>query len=73
MEFRGRNIEPDQLSVKISNDVKKALNNSSMNDQSTPNKKCDFCLALIFNGLQPMKMLASSLCQGNSELISLPN
>jgi hypothetical protein len=32
--------------------LKEALNNSSMNDQNTPNKKCDFCLSsfsMIYN------------------------
>jgi hypothetical protein len=37
---------------------REALNNSSMNPQSTKWMKCDFIHFFIFNGLQPSKMVA---------------
>ncbi len=38
--------------------IEEALNNSSMNSQSTKWIKCDFIHFFIFNGLTPSKMVA---------------
>ena len=48
-----------------------ALINSSMNYQSTKKGKCDFPFFIIFNDLLVIENGSTSLCCGNSELISV--
>ena len=49
--------------------IEEALNNSSMNYQSTNRIKCDFILFFIFNGLSATENGNTFMCCGNSELI----
>jgi hypothetical protein len=49
--------------------IKEALNNSSMNYQSTKKIKCDFIFFSIFSGLSATENGNTSMCCGNSELI----
>jgi len=49
--------------------TKEALNNSSMNYQSTKKIKCDFIFFSIFSGLSATENGNTSMCCGNSELI----
>jgi hypothetical protein len=44
----------------ILENIKQALNNSSMNSQSTKKMKFDFTYFFIFNGLQPSKIAVHS-------------
>jgi hypothetical protein len=46
--------------------VKEALINSSLNYQSTQNKKCDFCFA-SFSMITIIENGGTSLCRGNFE------
>jgi hypothetical protein len=48
---------------------KEALNNSSMNSQSTKWMKCDFIHFFIFNGVTAIENGDTSMYRGNSELI----
>jgi hypothetical protein len=48
---------------------REALNNSSMNYQSTKKVKFDFTFFFIFNGLSAIENGSTSMCCGNSELI----
>ena len=49
--------------------IKEALDNSSMNYQSTNKIKCDFILFFIFNGISATENGNTFMCCGNSELI----
>jgi hypothetical protein len=53
--------------------IKEALNNSSMNYQSTNKIKCDFILFFIFNGLSATENGNTSMCCGNSDNQSFLN
>jgi len=54
---------------RTNNNLKEALINSSVNDQSTKKIKCDFAFFFIFNGLPAIEYGSTFLCCGNSELI----
>ncbi|OGT29493.1 MAG: hypothetical protein A2W28_11645 [Gammaproteobacteria bacterium RBG_16_51_14] len=53
----------------VPDNIKEALNNSSMNYQGTKNKKCDFCFSHIINALLALIMATHPCVAGNSDLI----